>query len=72
MVKNILGEWEEGISEKFNSPLLIDIYVACVSSAHSVCAKDYYIAIVSTIVETDSPERECDAGLNLLGPILEK
>ncbi|ORZ03120.1 GDP dissociation inhibitor [Syncephalastrum racemosum] len=49
-----------------------DVYVACVSSAHNVCAKDYYMAIVSTIVETDNPEKEIEAGLNLLGPIHDK
>ena len=49
-----------------------DVYVACVSSAHMVCAKDYYLAIVSTIVETDNPEQEIQTGLNLLGPIHEK
>merc|ERR1712029_1172793 len=30
-----------------------DIYIAMVSSAHNVCPKGYYIAIVSTIAETD-------------------
>lgn len=49
-----------------------DIYVAAVSAAHSVCAKDYYIAIVSTIVETDKPEKECEPGLALLGTIAER
>lgn len=49
-----------------------DIYIASVSSAHSVCAKDYFIAIVSTIVETETPENEIEPGLNLLGPITEK
>ncbi|TPX48302.1 hypothetical protein SeMB42_g02661 [Synchytrium endobioticum] len=49
-----------------------DIYVACISSAHSVSAKDYYIAIVSTLVETDNPEKECAPGLALLGQIAEK
>ncbi|KAI8334383.1 GDP dissociation inhibitor [Chlamydoabsidia padenii] len=50
-----------------------DVYVACVSSAHSVCAKDYYLAIVSTIVETDKPaEMEIQEGLKLLGPIVDK
>ena len=43
-----------------------------VSSTHNVCAKDVYIAIVSTIVETKKPEDEIQAGLNLLGPIFEK
>lgn len=49
-----------------------DIYIAMVSSTHNVCAKDVYIAIVSTIVETDKPELEIAPGLNLLGQISEK
>ncbi|KAF5384981.1 hypothetical protein D9615_001394 [Tricholomella constricta] len=49
-----------------------DIYIAMVSSTHNVCAKDIYVAIVSTIVETDKPELEIAPGLNLLGPIHEK
>ncbi len=49
-----------------------DIYIACVSFAHNVAAKDHYIAIVSTVVETATPEKEVDPGLGLLGPILEK
>jgi Rab GDP dissociation inhibitor len=42
-----------------------DIYVACVSSAHHVCAAGYYIAIVSTIIETDDPFREVQPALAL-------
>ena len=42
------------------------------ASTHNVCAKDVYIAIVSTIVETDKPELEIAPGLQLLGPIYEK
>jgi len=49
-----------------------DIYIAMVSSTHNVCAKDIFVAIVSTIVETDKPELEIAPGLNLLGPIHEK
>jgi Rab GDP dissociation inhibitor len=49
-----------------------DIYIASVSSTHNVCAKDYYLAIVSTIVETDNPEAEIKPGLDLLGPCVEK
>jgi len=49
-----------------------DIYIAMVSSTHNVCAKDVYIAIVSTIVETDKPELEIGPGLSLLGPIYDK
>ena len=43
-----------------------------VSSTHNVCSMDIYIAIVSTIVETDKPEQEIQPGLNLLGPIYDK
>jgi Rab GDP dissociation inhibitor len=43
-----------------------------VSSTHNVCAKDVYVAIVSTIVETDRPEQEIAHGLQLLGPIYDK
>jgi Rab GDP dissociation inhibitor len=49
-----------------------DIYIAEVSSAHNVCAKNHYLAIVSTIVETDNPQIEIKPGLDLLGPILDK
>lgn len=42
-----------------------------VSSTHNVCAKDIYVAIVSTIVETNSPEKEIVPGLQLLGPVHE-
>ncbi|TPX37631.1 hypothetical protein SmJEL517_g00695 [Synchytrium microbalum] len=33
---------------------------------------DHYVAIVSTLVETDNPEKECAPALALLGPIAEK
>ncbi|KAI7871663.1 GDP dissociation inhibitor [Spinellus fusiger] len=49
-----------------------DVYVACVSSNHNVCPKDMYLAIVSTVVETEEPEKEIEAGLALLGPIHDK
>ncbi|KAF5385470.1 hypothetical protein D9757_005399 [Collybiopsis confluens] len=49
-----------------------DIYIAMVSSTHNVCSKGIYIAIVSTIVETDKPELEIAPGLKLLGPIHDK
>ncbi|KAJ3023427.1 UNVERIFIED_CONTAM: Rab GDP dissociation inhibitor alpha [Siphonaria sp. JEL0065] len=50
----------------------LDIYIANVSNAHSVAAPNFHVAIVSTIVETATPERECDAGIALLGQVLEK
>ncbi|CEP18314.1 hypothetical protein [Parasitella parasitica] len=49
-----------------------DIYIASVSSSHSVCPEGKYLAIVSTIVETEDPESEIEPGLRILGPIREK
>lgn len=48
-----------------------DIYIAVISSAHNVCPKGYWIAIVSTIVETQNPQHELKAGFELLEPIEE-
>ncbi|CCJ31222.1 unnamed protein product [Pneumocystis jirovecii] len=48
-----------------------DIYIAMVSSTHNVCPKGYFLAIVSTIVETDNPHIEVKPALDLLGPIVE-
>lgn len=48
-----------------------DIYIAVVSAAHAVCPKDYYIAMVSTNVETSSPEAEIQPALQLLNPVKE-
>lgn len=49
-----------------------DIYISCVSFAHNVSTKDYYLAMVSTNVETSNPEEELQPGLSLLGPIVDK
>lgn len=49
-----------------------DIYVSLVSYTHQVAAKGWFIAIVSTTVETDKPEVEIKPGLDLLGPIKQK
>ncbi|CCE64224.1 hypothetical protein TPHA_0H00130 [Tetrapisispora phaffii CBS 4417] len=49
-----------------------DIYIAVVSSTHNVCAKGHYLAICSTIVETDKPELELEPAFKLLGDIEEK
>lgn len=43
-----------------------------VSGVHQVCKKGFYIAIISTNVETNNPEKEIQAGLSLLGSIREK
>jgi len=49
----------------------IDVYISMVSSSHAVCAKGLFIAMISTIVETDKPELEIRPALDLLGDILE-
>jgi len=42
-----------------------------VSSAHAVCAKGLYIAMISTMIETSNYELEIKPALELLGPVLE-
>lgn len=49
-----------------------DIYVCCVSFSHNVASKGFYVAMVSTTVETSNPESELAPGLALLGPITQK
>ncbi|KAL7899191.1 GDP dissociation inhibitor [Trichoderma sp. SZMC 28014] len=50
-----------------------DIYIACVSSAHNVCPKGYWVAIVSTIAETTANHHlELQPGLDRLGAIEEQ
>lgn len=48
-----------------------DIYVSMVSSAHAVCAKGLFIAMISTTVETDNAELEIKPALEILGDVLE-
>uniref|UniRef100_A0A2P2HWV7 Rab GDP dissociation inhibitor n=1 Tax=Hirondellea gigas TaxID=1518452 RepID=A0A2P2HWV7_9CRUS len=49
-----------------------DIYVSMVSYTHQVAAKGWFVALVSTTVETNDPEAEIKPGLDLLGPIKQK
>jgi Rab GDP dissociation inhibitor len=42
-----------------------------VSSSHAVCSKGLYIAMISTTVETSTPEVEIRPALDLLGDVLE-
>ena len=42
-----------------------------VSYSHLICAQNMYVAMVSTTVETNSPEKEIETAISLLGPILE-
>ncbi|ODV94988.1 hypothetical protein PACTADRAFT_50823 [Pachysolen tannophilus NRRL Y-2460] len=45
-----------------------DIYIAVVSSAHNVCSKGHYLAIISTIIETDKPHVELEPAFKIIGP----
>ena len=49
-----------------------DIYVCVVSYAHMVATNGKYIAIVSTLCETENPTSEVAAGIGLLGEIMER
>ena len=50
-----------------------DVYIAMVSSAHNVCPRGYYIAIVSTIAETSQNHHlELAPGIERLGRVEEK
>ncbi|KAJ3674020.1 hypothetical protein LUZ60_006012 [Juncus effusus] len=46
-----------------------DMYVFCCSYAHNVAPKGRYIAFVLTEVETENPQRELKAGIDLLGSV---
>jgi Rab GDP dissociation inhibitor len=49
-----------------------DIYISCVSAAHNVTSKGFYLVIVSTTVETNNPEDELNPALDVISPIKEK
>ena len=49
-----------------------DIYLSMVSYTHHVASKNWFIAMVSTTVETEHPEIEIKPALDLLGPIRQK
>lgn len=49
-----------------------DIYISLVSYTHQVAAKGWFVAMVSTTVETSNPEQEIRPGIDLLGPIKQK
>ncbi|KAL3955631.1 hypothetical protein ACCO45_011194 [Purpureocillium lilacinum] len=63
-----------GTNDSDSCQLIIpNIYIACVSSAHNVCPKGYWIAIVSTIAESSANHHlELQPGLDRLGKIEEQ
>ncbi|KAK7252433.1 hypothetical protein RIF29_36365 [Crotalaria pallida] len=46
-----------------------DMYLFCCSYSHNVAPKGKYIAFVTTEAETDNPQEELKAGIDLLGPV---
>lgn len=48
-----------------------DIYIAVLSDVHCVVPKGYYLAIVSTIIETETPHVELEPAFKLLGTRLD-
>ncbi len=50
----------------------LDIYVCCMGQTNMVTPKEWYVALVSTTVETNNPENEIKPGLALLEPIYQK
>ena len=49
-----------------------DIFIAVVNSTHCVCKKGYFLAIISTMAETNNPSQEIIPAMNILGPVLEQ
>ena len=49
-----------------------DVFIAVLNHTHCVCKKGYYLAIISTAVETNEPEKELDAAFEVIGPVKEK
>ena len=49
-----------------------DVYITCVSSTHNVCPSGLYVAMISTIMESDDPDKDLAFALQLLGTIRQK
>ena len=48
-----------------------DIFIAVLNFTHCVCKKGYYLAIISTMEESDKPEAEIQPAMDIIGPTLE-
>jgi len=49
-----------------------DIYISCVSFAHNVAPKGKYICLISSVMETEDPKKDLEAGVKLIEPTLQK
>ena len=77
LTNDINSPWQDALSTQIIIPQKqvgrkSDIYISMVSYTHQVSAKGWFIAMISTTVETDNPEAEIQPGLNLVGPIKQK
>lgn len=48
-----------------------DIFIALFNSTYCVCPKGYYLAIISTIVETENYINEIKPAMDIIGDVLE-
>ena len=48
-----------------------DIFIAVINYTHCVCKKGFFLAIISTMVETNEPEKEIQPAMDIIGPVLE-
>lgn len=48
-----------------------DIFIAVLNYTHCVCKKGYYLAIISTMVETSDPTSELKPAFEVIGDVLE-
>ena len=46
-----------------------DIYIMMVSFVHCISKKDTYIAIISTVVETNEPQKEIEVAFDIIGKV---
>ena len=51
---------------------ILDIYITMMSETLHVAPRGYYVATISTRVETENPEDELKPALDLLEPIMQK
>ena len=50
---------------------LIDIFIATLNHTHCVCQKGYYLAIISTVAETNEHYKELAPAFEIIGKTLE-
>lgn len=49
-----------------------DLYISMTSSTHCVCGKGFYVAFISTTVETSNPSQEIEPAIKLLGAVKDR